>query len=76
ARSRPRPAASPWQRLRQSALTTIGAFATLALSDHRGTASMGTLLAIALVAAVAMAFALTPWLVRLARPTEPTDIPR
>ncbi|MEO1600454.1 MAG: MMPL family transporter [Pseudomonadota bacterium] len=59
-----------------SALTTIGAFATLALSDHRGTASMGTLLAIALVAAVAMAFALTPWLVRLARPTEPTDIPR
>ncbi len=53
-----------------SALTTIGAFATLALSDHRGTASMGTLLAIALVAAVAMAFALTPPLVRLAGPTE------
>ncbi len=53
-----------------SALTTVGAFATLALSDHRGTASMGTLLAIALVAAVAMAFALTPPLVRLARPTE------
>jgi hypothetical protein len=49
-----------------SALTTIGAFATLALSDHRGTASMGTMLAIALVAAVAMAFALTGPLVRLA----------
>lgn len=49
-----------------SALTTIGAFATLALSDHRGTASMGAMLAIALVAAVAMTFALTPPLVRLA----------
>jgi len=50
-----------------SALTTIGAFATLALSDHRGTASMGVMLAIALVATVAMAFALTPMLVRLAQ---------
>ncbi|MEM9144696.1 MAG: MMPL family transporter [Pseudomonadota bacterium] len=59
-----------------SALTTIGAFATLALSDHRGTASMGTLLAIALVTAVAMAFALTPTLARLAKPTERPDMSR
>ncbi|MEM1344433.1 MAG: MMPL family transporter [Pseudomonadota bacterium] len=48
-----------------SALTTIGAFATLALSEHRGTASMGAMLAIALTAAVVMTFALTPALVRL-----------
>ncbi|GMG81298.1 MMPL family transporter [Paralimibaculum aggregatum] len=48
-----------------SALTTIGAFATLALSDHRGTASMGVLLAIAVGAAVAMALALSPPLARL-----------
>lgn len=53
-----------------SALTTIGAFATLALSDHRGTASMGTLLAIALIAAVVMALILTPTLARLARAPE------
>ncbi len=52
-----------------SALTTIGAFATLAISDHRGTASMGLLLAVAVTAAVAMAFALTPALLRLARRT-------
>lgn len=49
-----------------SALTTIGAFATLALSEHRGTASMGLMLTIALVAAILMSFALTPWLARLA----------
>ena len=55
------PAAVLW-----SALTTIGAFATLALSDHAGTASMGVMLAIALLAAVGMAFALTAPLVRLA----------
>ena len=56
------PAAVAW-----SALTTIGAFATLTLSDHRGTASMGAMLVIALVAAVAMAFALTPPLARWTR---------
>jgi len=49
-----------------SALTTIGAFSTLALSEHRGTASMGVMLAIALIAAIVMSFALTPALVRLA----------
>jgi len=47
-----------------SALTTIAAFGTLGLSEHRGTASMGILLAISLAAAVAMIFALTPVLVR------------
>ncbi len=52
-----------------SALTTIGAFATLALSEHRGTASMGLLLAVAVAAAVAMTFALTPALARGARQT-------
>ncbi|MEE8454330.1 MAG: hypothetical protein V3R90_06160, partial [Limibaculum sp.] len=50
-----------------SALTTIAAFGTLGLSEHRGTASMGILLAISLAAAVAMIFALTPTLVRLAQ---------
>jgi len=48
-----------------SALTTVAAFGTLALSDHVGTASMGIMLAIAMVASVAMIFAFTPLLVRL-----------
>lgn len=56
-----------------SALTTVGAFATLGLSEHRGTASMGIMLAIALIAAVIMAFALTPALVRMA--TSRSDAP-
>ncbi|MEO1275804.1 MAG: hypothetical protein AAFV96_10555, partial [Pseudomonadota bacterium] len=43
-----------------SAMTTIGAFGTLALSDHQGTASMGVMLVIALVASLVMIFALTP----------------
>jgi len=54
------------QAVAYSALTTIGAFATLGLSEHQGTASMGIMLAIALLAAIVMAFALTPPLVRLA----------
>lgn len=48
-----------------SALTTMAAFGTLALSDHRGTASMGVLLAVAMTAAVGCVLALTPWLIRL-----------
>ncbi len=48
-------------------MTTIDAFGTLGLYEHRGTASMGILLAISLAAAVAMIFALTPTLVRLAQ---------
>ncbi|MEM9761020.1 MAG: MMPL family transporter [Pseudomonadota bacterium] len=43
-----------------SALTTIAAFGTLALSDHRGTASMGIMLCIALTAGLLMIFAITP----------------
>ena len=50
-----------------SALTTIAAFGTLGISEHRGTASMGILLVISLAAAVGMIFALTPALVRLTR---------
>ncbi len=53
-----------------SALTTIAAFGTLGLSEHRGTASMGLLLAISLAISVVVIFALTPALVRLARKRE------
>ncbi|MEL6197634.1 MAG: MMPL family transporter, partial [Pseudomonadota bacterium] len=41
-----------------SALTTIGAFGTLALSDHRGTASMGVMLVIALSVSLVLIFTL------------------
>ena len=47
-----------------SALTTVAAFGTLSLSDHTGTASMGTMLAISMIASVVMVFAITPLLVR------------
>ncbi|MCR9254647.1 MAG: MMPL family transporter [Alphaproteobacteria bacterium] len=47
-----------------SALTTIAAFGTLSLSDHAGTASMGVMLAISMLASVVMIFAITPVLVR------------
>lgn len=47
-----------------SALTTMAAFGTLALSDHRGTASMGILLAIAMLAAICSVLALTPTIIR------------
>ena len=50
-----------------SALTTMAAFCTLALSDHRGTASMGILLAVAMCAAVACVMALTPTVIRWTR---------
>ncbi|MEM7498497.1 MAG: MMPL family transporter [Pseudomonadota bacterium] len=43
-----------------SALTTIAAFGTLALSEHRGTASMGIMLCIALAVGLVMIFAITP----------------
>jgi predicted RND superfamily exporter protein len=49
-----------------SALTTIAAFGTLALSDHRGTASMGVLLSISVIAAVGSVLGLTPALMRWA----------
>ncbi|MEM9011279.1 MAG: MMPL family transporter [Pseudomonadota bacterium] len=50
-----------------SALTTVAAFGTLALSDHRGTASMGIMLAIGLGAALLTVLSLTPALIRWAR---------
>jgi hopanoid biosynthesis associated RND transporter like protein HpnN len=49
-----------------SALTTIAAFGTLAVSDHRGTASMGVLLSVSVVAAVGSVLGLTPALMRWA----------
>ena len=50
-----------------SALTTVAAFGTLALSDHPGTASMGVLLAVSMCAAVACVMALTPTVIRWTR---------
>ncbi|MEO1090714.1 MAG: MMPL family transporter [Pseudomonadota bacterium] len=51
-----------------SALTTIASFGTLALSPHRGTASMGLLLTIAIVASLAAALIALPfWLERRRR---------
>ncbi len=47
-----------------SALTTIAAFGTLALSHHRGTASMGVLLSISVLAAVGSVLGLTPAIMR------------
>jgi len=53
-----------------SALTTVTAFASLALSAHKGTASMGILLAIAVTAIVITSLTLTPvW--ALSRATMP-----
>jgi predicted RND superfamily exporter protein len=49
-----------------SALTTIAAFGTLALSEHRGTSSMGVLLSVSVVAAVGSVLGLTPALMRWA----------
>ena len=50
-----------------SALTTVAAFSTLAISDHRGTASMGILLTVAVLAALLFVFALTPAVIRATR---------
>lgn len=43
-----------------SAATTVGSFAALSLSPHRGTASMGLLLTIALAATILAALVVTP----------------
>jgi predicted RND superfamily exporter protein len=43
-----------------SALTTIGSFASLALSNHPGTASMGILLAIAIICALIASLGVLP----------------
>lgn len=50
-----------------SALTTVAAFGTLAMSDHPGTASMGVLLAVSMFAAVSCVMALTPTVIRWTR---------
>jgi hopanoid biosynthesis associated RND transporter like protein HpnN len=47
-----------------SALTTLGTFAALALSPHRGTASIGVLLAVAIVALLVTTLVLLPALLR------------
>ncbi len=44
-----------------SALTTIGSFGTLAVSSHRGTASMGELLALSLFLLLVASLVLLPW---------------
>ncbi len=49
-----------------SALTTVAAFGTLAISDHRGTQSMGVLLSVSVIAAVGAVLGLTPALMRWA----------
>jgi len=53
-----------------SALTTIGAFGTLILSSHRGTAEMGALLVIALGYALLATFLVLPALLGPAGPPE------
>lgn len=50
-----------------SALTTAVAFASLALSSHRGTASMGELLALSIAIVLAATIVLTPTVLDLAR---------
>ena len=50
-----------------SALTTMAAFGTLALSEHPGTASMGVLLTVAMTAAVLCVLAVTPTVIRWTR---------
>lgn len=51
-----------------SALTTIGSFATIALSSHPGTASMGVLLTIAIALTMACTLVVLPALMALAPP--------
>ncbi|HKK28769.1 MAG TPA: MMPL family transporter, partial [Alphaproteobacteria bacterium] len=51
-----------------SALTTVAAFGSLALSPHRGTASMGELLAIAIGFMLLTTLTVLPWLITLRRP--------
>jgi predicted RND superfamily exporter protein len=49
-----------------SAMTTIGSFGSLALSQHRGTASMGVLLMIAISITVLTTLVVLPFLLRFA----------
>jgi len=52
-----------------SALTTIGSFGSLALSSHRGTASMGILLTIAIVLSLLATLVVLPALLQVAPPS-------
>ena len=53
---------TPWAVL-FSGLTTIAAFATLSVSDHRGTASMGQMLAIAISCTLLSTIVITPLII-------------
>ncbi|MEP3629711.1 MAG: MMPL family transporter [Hyphomicrobiales bacterium] len=53
---------TPWAVL-FSGLTTIAAFATLGVSDHRGTASMGQMLAIAIFCTLMSTIVITPLII-------------
>jgi hopanoid biosynthesis associated RND transporter like protein HpnN len=57
-----------------SGMTTIVAFASLALSTHRGTASMGELLSISIVITLAGTLALTPFLMDLFQRFRPSAL--
>ena len=54
-----------------SALTTVGSFCALALSSHRGTASMGLLLTIAITLTMVCALVVLPALMRAASKPKP-----
>jgi len=57
-----------------AALTTVGSFGSLAISDHRGTASMGILLMVALFWTLACTLFILPWLAeRLDRRSAPAN---
>jgi hypothetical protein len=56
-----------------SALTTVASFGNLAFSSHRGTASMGILLALGLITSMAVTLIVLPaWLALRARPSVTT----
>jgi len=52
-----------------SALTTIGSFASISLSSHPGTASMGELLAVAITLTLVCTLGVLPALIFIVRPT-------
>ena len=54
-----------------SALTTIGSFGSLAVSGHRGTASMGELLTIAITFSLLCTLVVLPALMTWLRPASP-----
>jgi predicted RND superfamily exporter protein len=54
-----------------SALTTIASFGSLALSSHRGLASMGLLLTIAILWSLVCTLVVLPGMLTLAHPRKP-----